>query len=155
MNLRIFLHVLWLNSKCLIEQIKKNNFDNVKFLLECGVNPNENYLAEYPIFIAAKYNRYDMVLLLHKYNAKLDRGFNSELFAAVKNKNVEMAQFLIDNKAKINYKDPITENTILYYAIKNDMLDIASQLILKGAKPDRKAILLIKKKNLVDLVPKN
>ena len=38
--------------QCLILQIKKNNNENVKLLLNYGLNPNESYLAEYPIYIA-------------------------------------------------------------------------------------------------------
>ena len=139
-------------TKCLIEQIKKNNYDNTVLLINANVNVNSSYLSDYPIYIAAKTNNFEIVRLLFENGAKLDRGFNSELYEAVKNKNADMAQFLIENKAKINYKDSVTENTILYLALKNNMLDIAKQLIDKGANPDKKSVMIIKKKKLFDLV---
>ena len=79
--------------------------DNVELLLNSGVNPNESYLAEYPIYIAAKKNNFIALKLLYNKGAKLDRGFNSELYEAIKNKNPDMAQFLLDRKANINYRD--------------------------------------------------
>ena len=90
--------------------------------------------------------------LLFENGAKLDRGFNSELCEAVKNKNEQMALFLIKNRANINFKDPITENTVLYYALKNNMLNVAKKLIDKGVKADRKSVLLIKNKKLYNLI---
>lgn len=139
-------------SQCLIKEIKKNNIKNVELLIRAKTNLNTSYLSDYPIYIAAKENNFEIVKLLFENGAKLDRGFNSELYEAVKHKNTELAQFLIDNKAKINYKDPITENTILYLALKNNMQDIAQQLINKGVNPDRRSILIIKKKKLYNLV---
>jgi hypothetical protein len=73
---------------CMVEQIKVGNTDNVNLLLRAKVNPNEHYYADYPIYYAAKYNKFDILNLLYENNAKLDRGFNSELFEAVKNKNI-------------------------------------------------------------------
>ena len=139
-------------AQCLITQIKKNNYENVVLLVETKTNLNSHYLGDYPIYIAAKKNNFEIVKLLFENGAKLDRGFSSELYEAVKNKNTQMAQFLIDNKAKINYKDTVTENTILYLALKNNMLDIAKQLINKGAYADKKSVLIVKKKKLFDLI---
>ncbi|MBR2068399.1 MAG: ankyrin repeat domain-containing protein [Candidatus Gastranaerophilales bacterium] len=141
------------NSKCLFEQIKKGNYENVKILLQAKVNPNQSYLSEYPIYIAAKENKFDILKLLYENNAKLDRGFYSELYEALRNKNAEMAQYLLDRGAKVNYMDSITNNTILYMALKNKMYDLASQIILKGAKADTRSVKYIKKHNLGYLIP--
>lgn len=138
--------------QCLIQQIKKNNIENVELLLNTGLNPNNNYSTEYPIHIAAKENHFEIVKILYEKGAKLDKGFYSELYEAVRNKNNEMAQYLLDRNANIHYIDSLTQNTILYLALKNNMLDIAQQLIQKGAKADRKTILIIKKKNLLYLI---
>jgi len=138
--------------QCLIQQIKKNNIENVELLLNTGLNPNNNYSTEYPIHIAAKENHFEIVKILYEKGAKLDKGFYSELYEAVRNKNNEMAQYLLDRKAIMHYIDSLTQNTILYLALKNNMLDIAQQLIQKGAKADRKTILIIKKKNLLYLI---
>lgn len=139
-------------TKCLFDQIKKNNYENAQLLLDSKVSPNESYYSEYPIYYAAKLNRSEIAKLLLEYGAKLDRGFYSELYEAVKNKNTELAQIFIEKGARINYQDSITGNTILYYALKNNMLDIAQQLIQKGARPDKKSVQIIKKKKLFNLI---
>lgn len=144
---------LYLSPACLFEQIKKNNIDNVRTLLEFKLDPNKSYLSDYPLYYAAKLNRTEIAKLLIEYGAKPDRGFYSELYEAVKNKNYELSQILIDKKAKVNYQDSITNNSILYLAIKNNMLDITQQLILKGAYPDKKSVKIIKKKKLYKLIP--
>ena len=140
------------NTQCLLEQIKNHKNDNVELLLKSKVNPNEKYMAEYPIHIAAKANNFEAVKLLYEYGAKLDKGFYSELYEAINNKNKEMAQYLLDRNANIHYIDLITEKTILYLSLKNNMYDISQQLINKGAKPDKKSIMLIKKKKLLYLI---
>ena len=136
------------SPKCLLNQVQKNNIENVALLLEFGINPNIAYMGEYPIYIATKNNNFEMVKLLYQNGAKLDKSINSELFTAVKKKNNEMAQFFLDKKANIYYVDFLSENTILYVALKNNMYDIAQQLILKGAKIDMKSAWIIKRKKL-------
>ncbi len=139
---------------CLIEQIKKGNIDNVRLLLESKVDPNVSYMSDYPVYVATKFNKTEIVKLLVEKGAKLDKGFYSELYEAVRNKNNDLAQFLLDNNAKVNYLDSITNNTILSLALKNNMTEIASQLIKKGAKPDFRSVKLIKKKKLQSLITK-
>lgn len=131
---------------CLFKQIKKGNIENVNLLLKAKVNPNESYYGDYPIYYAAKRNETEIVKLLYEYGAKLDRGFYSELYEAVKHENFELAQFLINRGAKVNYMDSLTNNTILYLALKKDMILTASYLIKKGAKADTKTLKLLKKK---------
>ena len=140
------------NSKCLIQQIKKNNLENVALLLEFGLDPNSSYMLECPIYIAAKENNFEMLKYLYEHGAKIDKSMNSELYVAVKNKNTEMANFLLDKKANIHYIDSITENTILYLALKNKMYDVAQRLIQKGAKIDAKSFWIIKRKKLEYLI---
>ncbi len=142
------------STSCLIEQIKKGDIDNINLLLESKVDPNKSYMSDYPVYIAAKNNKTDIVKLLVNKGAKLDKGFYSELYEAVRNKNKELAQFLLDNNARVNYTDSITNNTILSLALKNNMNDIASQLIKKGAKADFRSVKLIKKKKLQYLIEK-
>ena len=139
---------------CLVEQIKKGNKENAEILLEAKVNPNEPFNMDYPIFIAAKNNDTEMVKLLHSYGAKLDKGFGSELYEAIKNKNIELTDFLIDNGARINYRDSVTGNTPLYIALKNDMTDTSIKLIKKGASINQKTYLLLRKKKLDYLLEK-
>ncbi len=139
--------------KCLIEQIKKNNIENVRMLLDAKVDPNQQYNIEYPFYIAAKLNNMEMVELLYLYGAKPDKSLNSELYEAVKNKNEAMVQFLLDRNANVNYID-IIGNTPLYMALKNNMTEIARQMIDKGARIDNNSYILIKKKKLDSILQK-
>lgn len=138
--------------KCLIEQVRKGNIENVSILLDAKVNPNQTYMTDYPIYIAARCDKFEILKLLKEKGAKLDRGFYSELYEAVRNKNTQMAQYLLDNNARVNYSDAITNNTILYMALKNNMTDIAGQLIKKGAQADTKSVKQIQKKKLFYLI---
>lgn len=141
------------STKCLISQIQKGNYDNVKLLLDAKVNPNQSYMSEYPIYIAARENKFDILKLLCEYNAKLDRGFYSELYEALRNKNKDMAQYLLDRGARVNYTDSLSNNTILYLALKNKMYELASQIIQKGAKADNRSVRYIVKHKLQYLIP--
>lgn len=142
------------NVACLIEQIKKNNIENVELLLDAKVNPNDNYYAEYPIYIAAKTNNLKMIKLLYSRGAKLNKSFNSELYEAIKNKNREMIMFLLDNGANVNYRDSLTNKTPLYLAVKYNMQDIAEILIDKGARVDQQTYILIKKRKMHSILQK-
>jgi len=144
---------LYPHVRCMIEQIKKGNYENVELLLKAKVNPNDNYLSNYPIYIAAKENKFDIVKLLYENNAKLDRGFYSELYEALRNKNAEMAQYLLDRGANIKYMDALTNNTVLYMALKNKMYNLAEQIIAKGAYADVKSVKYIKQHKLEYLIP--
>jgi len=134
--------------ECLNKQIKKNNTENVQLLLDMGINVNSNHMGETPLYIAVKHNNYELANLLIKNNAKPNEGFYSELYTAVKNKNQELAQLLLDNKAKVNYLTMVTSDSILYLALKNNMLSIAQQLVKKGAIIDEKSATLIRKKGI-------
>lgn len=139
-------------AQCLIEQIKKQNIENVRILLMTGVSPNANLFDVIPIYVAAKKNNFEIVKLLSEAGAKLDRGPYSELYIAIKNNNKEMAQYLLNKNANIYYIDAVTQNTILYLALKNKMYDIAQQLINKNARADIKSIKYIKKHKLYYLI---
>ncbi len=142
-------------TKCMIEQIKKNNYENVKLLLEAKVNPNQQYMANYPIYIAVKENRFEIVKLLCENNAKLNKSMYSELYEAVRNKNKEMAQYLLDKGANVNYTDNFGNSTILYLALRNKMYDLASQMIQKGARADKDSVKYVQKHKLEYLIPQN
>ena len=140
------------NMKCLITEIKKGNIDNVEFLLKAKLDPNGNYITEYPVLVAAKYNKEEIVKLLMDYGAKLDRGFYSELYEAVKNKNKNLAKYLINKGAKLNYQDALTNRTTLYLSLKNKMYDISALMIKKGAKADIQSVKYIKRHKLQNLI---
>ena len=50
----------------LINEIKKGNIDNVELLLKAKVNPNTPYYNDYPIYYAAKYNKFDIIIALEE-----------------------------------------------------------------------------------------
>ena len=137
-----------LTSESLIQQIKKNKYDNVKLLLDCKLDPNEPYFTDYPITISAKYNKFEILELLYEYGAQIDRGFSSELYYAIKNKNHKMAMFLIERNANFNYRDEFSNYSILALSLKNNMPQVELTLIQKGANIDINALQLIKKKKL-------
>jgi len=135
-------------TNCLIEQIKKNKLENVQILINAKVDLNSSYYTEYPIYIAAKNNNFEILKLLYENGAKIEKGFSSELFEAVKNKNAQMAKFLIEKGADINYQDMISAKSILYYSLKNNLDEIVKILIEKKVVMDRESIKIIKKKKL-------
>lgn len=135
--------------KCLNQQIKKENLDNINLILDINIDINESYMGETPLYVAVKENNQTIAQLLIEHKAKPDRGMYSELYEAVKNKNNELAQLLLDNKAKINYTTMVTSDSILYTALKNNMTELVYQLIQKGAYIDEKSSYLMKKKNII------
>ena len=140
------------NIYCLVKQIEKNEIENVKLLLNSGININASYIGDTPLYIAVKKNNYEITKLLLEHNAKPDNGFYSELYLAIKNKNEKIAQLLIEKKANVNYTDLISGNTPLYMSLKNNMLPISAQLIQRGAFIDSKAKILIQNKKLENLI---
>jgi hypothetical protein len=70
----------------LFDSIFNNDIEEVRFLLEIGANPN-GYLRNYT---------------LRKYFSNADSGQISMLYPAIKNKNYEMIQLLIDYGANVN-----------------------------------------------------
>lgn len=144
----LMLKKIYPTSQYLVKEINENNFENVSLLVQTGMDLNQSFFGEYPIYRAAKKNNFEILKLLHENGAKLDRSFYSELYEAVKNKNEAMAQYLIENNAKINYTDAVSNNTIVSMALKNNMINIAQQLIQKGANLDSESVKIIKKKKL-------
>lgn len=140
-------------TECLFSQIKKGNIENVRVLLDAKVDPNGKFMSETPIYIAAKANNFEIVKLLIDRGAKLDRSFFSELFEAIRNKNSDMALYLLDNGARTHYVDSLTNKTALYYAVKYNMKDVATLMLQKGARLDRSTAILIKKKKWDELLP--
>lgn len=136
------------DTKCLIKQVQENNIENVKLLLEAGVNPNISHNLEFPIYIASKKNNVEIVKILIDNNAKLDRGYYSELYEALKNKNPDFALYLINHGANINYEDVVTTNTILYLTLKNGYYDLAEILLKKGVRIDKKSAFYVRKKKI-------
>ncbi|MBR1618228.1 ankyrin repeat domain-containing protein [bacterium] len=142
-----------LSAQCLVEQVKKGSLENVNLLLQNGIDPNKGYVGEYALYYAAKSDNLIMTKLLIAHGAKPDKGFYSELFEAVKNKNTQMAKLLLKNGANVNYKDAITNRTILYYSLKNNMHDLSKELIKSGAKADMYSYRYIQKHKLQYLIP--
>ena len=141
-----------LSAGCLIKQIKSRNIQNIRILIEAKINLNQSVYGEYPILFAVKSNDFEIVKLLHQSGAKFDKGFTSELYVATKNGNSQIANYLVDNNAKVDYISLVKNDTALYYALKNNMVDVAQKMINRGVNIDKKSIDLIKKKKLNYLI---
>ncbi|MBQ8635388.1 ankyrin repeat domain-containing protein [bacterium] len=142
------------NIRCLIKQIEQNKIENVRLLLNSNVNVNSGYIGETPLYVAVKKNNYEITKLLLENKAKPDQGFYSELQLSINNKNQDIAHLLIKYNANVNYTTLVTEDTLLYLSLKNNMFETSERLIQKGAKIDSKSEALIKKKKLDYLLEK-
>ena len=70
----------------------------------------------------------------------------------LQNGNSQIANYLVDNNAKVDYISLVKNDTALYYALKNNMVDVAQKMINRGVSIDKKSIDLIKKKKLNYLI---
>lgn len=118
----------------------------VKYLIEHGANPyaDDNCALCY----AAGYGHFEIV----KYLIGLGRNIiacNKGLSWAIDNEQLEIARYLLNYGADVNYKDPYTEGyeyTGLYWAIKNHDLEMVKLLIEYGADINDKGILELESK---------
>ena len=134
--------------KHFIQYIKNNDIETVKLLLDAGFNPNTSINANYPIYYAVKYKRYEILKLLIEYGAELKIEVCAPLRMAIQHHDYKSAKLLIENGADVNYYDGILDEYVLYTAIKEKEYGLARLMIEKGAKIDPKSYSAIKKKKL-------
>jgi ankyrin repeat protein len=120
---------------------KSNMFDvNLKtigFLLENGANVNIAYEEPemHPLCQAVEKNNLPLVTLLVQYADDIDpyssHNKPSLFFEALKHKNYEIIEVLIESGAKIN--ETILHITPLFYAIYHDDMKLAQMFVENGA----------------------
>lgn len=120
-----------------VEQATKNgDFELVKNMLESGTDPNAG--SETPLYWAVRAKRLDLVKLLLKYHADINRtedyGYEP-LIAAMQFKANDIAEYIVkETNIGINNRvDYGGENTYLTHAIKNKNHKIMLMLLEKGA----------------------
>ena len=121
---------------------KNGNVDTVELLLNKGANPSICHVGGWdPLFVAAYNGHTNIVQILQTYGANLDSiaylDYSmqcSALFAAVKNRHVHTASYLIQKGAKINAPCP-KGKTLLLEAANNGLYTIVDLLLKAGAQP--------------------
>lgn len=114
-----------LSQKYLIKLCEAGKLDQVKCVLEKGINPNcEDGLAATPLIVAADNGNLEMVRLLldHGANVNFANSFGeTALMIAAREAHLEMVKELFAKKADIHARDN-KGNTLLSYLICNSRL---------------------------------
>lgn len=131
-----------------VKYIKDDNLKAVQLLLDAGFNPNTSINANYPLYYAARYNRSRIINLLLEKGADPNKDFTSPLRFTILHKDYNSSKLLLDKGANPNYRDALTDESLLYTALKKKQYDIARLLIESGAKQDRRSYQYISKKKL-------
>lgn len=131
-----------------VKYIKKNEAGKIKLLLEAGFDPNTNINASFPLYYAAKYNRKQIIYMLLEKGANPNKDLTSPMRFTILHKDWDSTKALIDAGGNVNYLDMMTDESLLYTALKKKQYEIAMLLLNKGAKIDKKTYLLIKRKKL-------
>lgn len=118
-----------------IKKVPDLRYDMVKFLIDLGLEVNSIWSDSYikdPIISAAKRNRLDIVQLLYQRGGGLNNDpdlHQTHLFYAIKNDNLEIVKFLVDNGAKFHFVEEIDS---LLLCISYKRYAIAEFLMSKG-----------------------
>lgn len=133
-----------------IKYVKKNDIEVMQIFTDAGFNVNTDFFTDYPIYYAAKGQKYEAVKFLLEHGADPNLGFNTPLIEAINKKNAPIAKLLMDYGAKVNEEDFVSGRTLLYTALKKEQYEIARELIKHGAKIDAGSKFIIEEKNLYD-----
>lgn len=140
------------NERKLYDDVRNNNWQDINKLLEDGVDPTiiekEFEGRKTLLILAASEGHLDVIqTLINKY--KIDPNQTNiydkhPLVDACYDGHLEVVKFLIDNGANIHYGQEIDGcNKFLVYAIRGGYLDVAMELIERGAKYDKDSLLRI------------
>lgn len=120
----------------------ESDLKKVENLLSAGVDVNESFWnnGNTPLHIAAKDDDTNLLVLLLKYNPKLDskndNGF-TPLHCAIVNNNTTMAKLLLDAGADCSFTDPYG-NTPLHLAAKHGNTELCKLLLEQYKQIDKK-----------------
>jgi len=133
--------------------VERNNTKEIKQLLKNGANPNENITYKKPYIISTiQKNNYESVKAFINHGTKVNTSddFGTVLHYAVKNQNIKIVDFLLNNKSNPNIQTKFYKGkyfadkkekygkTPLFISVKNNYYDISKLLIKFGAKTDIK-----------------
>lgn len=135
-----------------VKYVKKNDLEVLQIFIDAGFDVNTDFYTDYPIYYAAKHNRYEAAKFLLEHGANPNLGFTPALDVAIKNKNAQIAHLLMEHGARVNRDDFMSGNTILYIALQKKQYEIARDLIEHGAKIDTRSKMLIEAKNLYEIL---
>lgn len=95
--------------------IKFGHIEIVDYLLEIGINPNEQSRGMSPLYIAVSENHYQIAekLLLHKASANTSFfNYSSPISEACFNKNYAMVELLLKHNADPNFRNDRNETPL-------------------------------------------
>lgn len=126
--------------------IKNGHLKILEFILDFYENFNYNIIIynnnndKYMLELASEYNHFDIVKFLVNRGEDIHSKYNNALRNSIKNKNLKISQFLIDNGANVNDIQEDAEDGEKYYymhmigdAIKDMNIDIVKFLLNNNA----------------------
>jgi len=154
-------------NELLFNAVESNDIELAKYALEHSANTNNNfnYFGKASLILqAVRYGYYEIAKLLVKYGAdvnKADEFGVTPLFAAIENRNIEFANYLLDYGARTYYINENSQRCALQYAMSiTDMNFIRTLLQLTpinnlwGPEENSLLVLAIREgnKELVELI---
>ncbi|MDW7695230.1 ankyrin repeat domain-containing protein [Flammeovirgaceae bacterium SG7u.111] len=126
-------------SGILFKAIEKNNYEQVKNLLETGSDPNvTDMLRNTPLHVAAFHGHDKIILLLAEYDADLNalnKAQQTPLYSALHADQLLAVNALVESGANLSAKFTSERMTILHFAAKEKRYDITEKLLEAGADP--------------------
>lgn len=125
-----------INPKLIINTVKSGNIDKIKILIKCGADLNSHEKHESSaLHWAVLWGMTDVVKLLVENGAEInERNYYNEsslLLTALNEKKTEIALYLIEKGADLNFADS-KSHKILHTAVENNYADIVRSLLKHG-----------------------
>ncbi len=127
----------------IIRAIRKNRFNNIKFLIESGANLNRRYYNLWtPLMYSARYsnlNIFNLLLTNTKNKTQISKSkLNLLMLAVLKKDNVGVLKRIYERrkilKIKLDDKN-ILGKTALIFAVRSNNINSVKYLLSKGADP--------------------
>ena len=137
----MFKHEILKDEEDLCNAARDGNIEEVTRLLSSGmldINCVTGSLATTPLWQAAKYGHTDVVILLLKRGAEINKGLingQTPLHIAADWGHIDVVQLLLDNGAEVDIKNKY-QNTPIYHAAQHGQAEIVQLLLNAGADPN-------------------